>query len=94
MDSPLCYHLSKRTGRPVKMVMTYTEELMAGNPRHPTTISLRTGVTEEGKVVALKAKVVFDSGAYAGFKPVPTVNIRGASAAAGVYCTPHACIDS
>ena len=94
MDSPLCYHLSKRTGRPVKMVMTYTEELMAGNPRHPTTISLRTGVTEEGKVVALQAKVVFDSGAYAGFKPVPLVNIPGASAAAGVYGTPHVRIDA
>ena len=94
MDSPLCYHLSKRTGRPVKMVMTYTEELMAGNPRHPTTISLRTGVTAAGKVMALEAKVVFDSGAYAGFKPVPLVNIPGANAAAGVYGTPHVKIDA
>ena len=94
MDSPLCYHLSKRTGRPVKMVMTYTEELMAGNPRHPATISLRTGVTAKGKVVALEAKVVFDSGAYAGFKPVPLVNIPGANAAAGVYGTPHVKIDA
>jgi len=94
MDSPLCYHLSKRTGRPVKMVMTYTEELMAGNPRHPTTISLRTGVSAEGKVVARQARVVFDSGAYAGFKPVPLVNIPGANAAAGVYGTPHVRIDA
>ena len=94
MDSPLCYHLSKRTGRPVKMVMSYTEELMAGNPRHPATISLRTGVTSEGKVVALEARIVFDSGAYAGFKPVPLVNIPGANAAAGVYGTPHVRIDA
>ncbi|MEE8349123.1 MAG: xanthine dehydrogenase family protein molybdopterin-binding subunit [Acidobacteriota bacterium] len=94
MDSPLCYHLSKRTGRPVKMVMTYTEELMAGNPRHPTTISLRTGVTEKGKVVAFQARVVFDSGAYAGFKPVPLVNIPGANSAAGVYGTPNVTIDA
>ena len=94
MDSPLCYHLSKRTGRPVKMVMTYTEELMAGNPRHPATISLRTGVTDQGKVVAFQARVVFDSGAYAGFKPVPFVNIPGANSAAGVYGTPHVKIDA
>ena len=94
MDVPLCYHLAKRTGRPVKMVMTYTEELMAGNPRHPTTVFLRTGVTEEGKIVARQAKVVFNSGAYAAFKPVPTVNVPGAKDAAGVYGTPHIRIDA
>lgn len=94
MDAPLCYHLAKRTGRPVKMVMTYTEELMAGNPRHPTSIFLRTGVTEEGQIVARQAKVVFNSGAYAAFKPVHFVNIPGAKDAAGVYGTPHIRIDA
>ena len=94
MDAPLCYHLAKRTGRPVKMVMTYTEELMAGNPRHPTSVFLRTGVTEEGQIVARQAKVVFNSGAYAAFKPVPFVNIPGAKDAAGVYGTPHIRIDA
>ena len=34
MDLPLCYFLAQRTGRPVRMIMTYSEELMAGNPRH------------------------------------------------------------
>ena len=94
MDVPLCYHLAKRTGRPVKMVMTYTEELMAGNPRHPTSVVLRTGFTEEGRIVARQAKVVFNSGAYAAFKPVPFVNIPGAKDAAGVYGTPHVRIDA
>ena len=94
MDAPLCYHLAKRTGRPVKMVMTYTEELMAGNPRHPTSVFLRTGVTEKGQIVARQAKVVFNSGAYAAFKPVPFVNIPGAKDAAGVYGTPHIRIDA
>ena len=94
MDVPLCYHLAKRTGRPVKMVMTYTEELMAGNPRHPTSVVLRTGVTEEGRIVARQAKVVFNSGAYVAFKPFPFVNIPGAKDAAGVYGTPHIRIDA
>ena len=94
MDSPLCYHLARRTGRPVKMVMTYTEELMAGNPRHPTSVFLRTGVNEKGQIVARQAKVVFDSGAYAAFKPVFIVNIPGAKDAAGVYGTPHIRIDA
>jgi len=94
MDLPLCYHLARHTGRPVKMVMTYTEELMAGNPRHPTTIVLRTGVTREGTIVAREAKVIFNSGAYAAFKPTPVVNITGASQAAGAYGIPNIRIDA
>lgn len=94
MDVTLCYHLARRTGRPVKMVMSYTEELMAGNPRHPTTVHLRTGVTREGKIVAREARVIFNSGAYAAFKPTPIVNISGASQAAGAYGIPHVRIDA
>src|SRR5579885_3356067 len=44
MDSALCYFLARASGRPVKMVMSYTEELTAGNPRHSAHITLRTGV--------------------------------------------------
>jgi CO/xanthine dehydrogenase Mo-binding subunit len=94
MDLPLCYHLARRIGRPVKMVMTYTEELMAGNPRHPASIALRTGVTREGIIVAREARVIFNSGAYAAFKPTPVVNITGASQAAGAYRIPNIRIDA
>ena len=94
MDIPLCYFLAKRTGRPVKMVMTYTEELMAANPRHPSTITIRTGVTEEGKLSAQRVHAVFNSGAYGAFKPVPHVNLGGASNGAGAYFIPNVVIDS
>ncbi len=94
MDLPLCYHLTRRTGRPVKMIMTYTEELMAGNPRHPTTIHLRTGVSQDGRMVAREARVIFNSGAYAAFKPTPLVNISGANQAGGAYNIPHIKIDA
>ncbi len=30
----LCYALAKRSGRPVKLLIDYNEELVAGNPRH------------------------------------------------------------
>ena len=43
MDIPLCYYLAKASGRPVKMVMDYVQELMAGNPRHPATITIKDG---------------------------------------------------
>ncbi len=92
MDVPLCYYLSLHSGRPVKMVMDYIQELMAANPRHPATMTIRSGVKSDGTLVARQARVVFDSGAYGAFKP--TVYLRGADHLCGVYRIPHARIDS
>ena len=92
MDVPLCYFLSKRSGRPVKMVMDYIQELMAGNPRHPAVMTIKTGVMKDGIIIARQARAVFDSGAYGAFKP--TVYLRGADHLCGVYKVPHAKIDS
>jgi CO/xanthine dehydrogenase Mo-binding subunit len=36
----VCYLLSLRAGRPVKMVMDYSEEFIAGNPRHAAVIEV------------------------------------------------------
>src|SRR5262245_24465516 len=94
MDLPLAYHLARATGRPVKMVMRYAEELMAGNPRHPSVITLRTGVSRDGKIVARSVRALFNSGAYAAFKPAPSVSLGGASMGAGVYRIPNLLIES
>jgi carbon-monoxide dehydrogenase large subunit len=94
MDLPLAYHLARVTGRPVKMVMRYAEELMAGNPRHPAVITLRTGVTQDGRIVARRVRALFNGGAYAAFKPAPTVNLGGAGMGAGVYRIPNLLIES
>jgi carbon-monoxide dehydrogenase large subunit len=93
MDIPLAYFLAVRTGRPVRMVMDYVEEFTAGNPRHAAIIQLKTGVKREGTIVAHQARVLFNSGAYGGFKPVPTVNLGGASKAGGPYKIPHVHIE-
>ena len=87
MDSVVCYHLAAAAGRPVKMVMSYTEELSAGNPRHPAVITLRTGVDANGRIVARKAKLVFSCGAYSAFTPLHTVH--GSVHAAGPYRMPN-----
>jgi CO/xanthine dehydrogenase Mo-binding subunit len=94
MDIPLAYFLAVHSRRPVKMVMDYVEEFTAGNPRHAAIIQLKTGVKRDGTIVAHQAKVFFDSGAYGGFKPVPTVNLGGAVKAAGPYKIPHVHIES
>ena len=92
MDVPLSYYLSKYSGHPVKMVMDYIHELMAGNPRHPAVMTIKTGVMKDGTIVARQAKAVFDSGAYGAFKP--RAYLGGADHLCGVYRMPHARIDS
>jgi CO/xanthine dehydrogenase Mo-binding subunit len=94
MDLPLAYHLARVTGRPVKMLMRYAEELMAGNPRHPSVITMRTGVRNDGRIVARRVKALFNSGAYAAFKPAPSVNLGGTGMGAGVYRIPNLLIES
>ncbi|MCH8745070.1 MAG: xanthine dehydrogenase family protein molybdopterin-binding subunit [Chloroflexi bacterium] len=92
MDVPLCYYLALHSGKPVKMVMDYIQELMAGNPRHPGVITLRTGVKKDGRLWARQARVVFNSGAFGAFKP--RVHLRGADHSGGPYRIPHVRIDS
>lgn len=94
MDLPLAYHLARVTGRPVKMLMRYAEELMAGNPRHPSLITMRTGVTRDGRIIARRVKALFNSGAYAAFKPAPSVNLGGTAMGAGVYRIPNLLIEA
>ena len=68
IDLPIAYFLSQRTGRPVKIVMTYAEELSASNPAHPTVITVRSGVKRDGRIVARKLRAVHASGAYGALK--------------------------
>lgn len=83
MDVPAAYFLSKKSGQAVKMVMDYTEELTAGNPRHASIIKIKTGVKKSGAIVAHHIQFLFDSGAYASMKPAGY--LIGASTCAGPY---------
>ena len=94
MDIPLCYHLAKTTGRPVKMIMSYAEELSAANPRHASVIAIRTGVKKDGRLWARELKAVFNGGAYAGIKENVTCNLPGARHGNGCYFIPHSMVQS
>ena len=89
MDIPICYELAKATRRPVKMVMTYAEELVAGDPRHSSVIKIKSGVKKDGTLTARETEVIFNSGAYASFKPGDPPNLGGATFTNGVYHIPH-----
>lgn len=88
IDVPICYFLAERSGRPVKLVLDYSEELMAAAHRHPGRITLRTGVEEDGTLTAIEAKVVFGGGAYAAFKINPQVTVLGGRRLASYYRVP------
>ena len=81
MNVPLAYFLPLRSGRPVKIVMNYIDELMAGNPRHPSIITIKTGVKIDGRFWARETGVVFNGGAYGGYRG--SLNLRGGRQAGG-----------
>ena len=87
----LCYMLSKKSGRPVKFLVDYTEELIAGNPRHGATIKIKTGVKRNGLVIAQQMEYVFDSGAYGAYRPQGF--LVGAHEASGPYRIPNTHIE-
>jgi len=91
MDLAVVYLLSKNAGRPVKLVMDYEEEFVAGNPRHASIIHVKTGVKKDGTLVAHRMSFIFDSGAYGAFKPNAFLN--GPHLSAGPYNIPHVFIE-
>ena len=87
--NPAAYYLSKKTGRPVRFVKSYTEELMATTPRHSAVVQLRVGVKKDGRLWAWDGKTFYNGGAYGAFKPNPEGSMSGAYMVAGSYNIPN-----
>ena len=81
---PVCAELSRRCGRPVKMVMTREEEFLANHPCGGSVLELKTGVKKNGELVALRARLLFDTGAYGGAQ-----SGTGATLVQGPYRIPN-----
>ena len=79
MDIPLCLELSRRTGRPVQMTMSYAEELMAAAPRHASVTRVRVGVSRDGRLQAMDVHAIFNAGAYGAFRPSANFGARTAT---------------
>ncbi|MBX5493200.1 MAG: xanthine dehydrogenase family protein molybdopterin-binding subunit, partial [Chloroflexi bacterium] len=94
MDIPIAYFLARATGRPVRITMTYTEELMAANPRHGAVVRVKMGLDADARLVACQTQIYYNSGAYAAMKPSETVGLRGAEKGGGSYDIPHVQIDA
>ncbi|MBI4608344.1 MAG: xanthine dehydrogenase family protein molybdopterin-binding subunit [Candidatus Rokubacteria bacterium] len=78
--------LAWRTGRPVKMVWTRQESLLARAKRHPFRMRYRTGATRSGELVAQQIELLADAGAYAYLSAL--VLLYATVTAAGPYRVP------
>ena len=75
--------LALKSGRPVKIIYDRVEDMVATTKRHPSIVRHRTGLTRDGKLVAMDVDVILDGGAYSTLSGV--VLSRGCIHAAGPY---------
>jgi CO/xanthine dehydrogenase Mo-binding subunit len=66
LHEPLAAALAMQVRRPVRLVYTRQEDLLAGNPAPQTVVTLKLGAKRDGTLVALQARGIFDAGAYPG----------------------------
>ena len=79
--------LAWKAGRPVKIIYDRAEDMVATTKRHPSRTRHRTGVTKDGRIVAMDIDFVIDGGAYCTLSPV--VLSRGTIHATGPYFCPN-----
>jgi len=83
--------LALRTSRPVKMQYGREESFFGHVHRHPATVWMRHHATNEGKIVKIEARFVFDGGAYASTSAAVLIN--GVTHTQGPYKCPVAVVD-
>lgn len=85
---PAAAILSKKAGKPVKMVMNRIEEFDATGPTPGSNITVKIGAKNDGKVVAAEAVLKFEAGAFPG-SPV----MAGAMCIFAPYSFPNMQVD-
>jgi len=75
--------LSKKSGRPVRMIYDRKEDIEATTKRHPSVCEIKSGCDRDGRLRALSVRFLLDGGAYTTLSSV--VLSRGALHAAGAY---------
>jgi xanthine dehydrogenase molybdenum-binding subunit len=75
--------LALRTGRPVLLAISRRESIRFHTKRHPMTMTYTVGCDADGRLVAIRARIVGDTGAYA------SVGDKVLERAAGHACGPY-----
>lgn len=87
MIEPIASLLSKQTGKPVAIFNTRKEEFQYSSVRYPFVVGLKTGVKNDGTLLAREAKVIVDNGAYN--ERGPSTLSNAAMSFVYLYRTPH-----
>ena len=88
---PISAALSWMTRRPVKLQLSINESFKTVT-RHPARVTVKTGVTKDGKLIARDCQVYMDTGAYA--DAGPRVTQKAAYRALGPYRIPYAKVEA
>ncbi|HEY7560482.1 MAG TPA: molybdopterin cofactor-binding domain-containing protein, partial [Candidatus Binatia bacterium] len=88
---PITVALALKAGRPVRMVLS-REEVFYTITKHAASIRMKTGVKNDGTLVARECEIHLDTGAYAEIGP--RVAKKSGYTAAGPYKIPNLKIDS
>ena len=94
-DLTLQIHLgvaAQKFKRPIKMVYDRKESFLAHCKRHPITMHCKTAANKDGKLLAMKARIVGDTGAYASW----AINVlrKAGVHITGPYEIPNVWVDS
>ncbi|HJZ83552.1 MAG TPA: selenium-dependent xanthine dehydrogenase [Polyangia bacterium] len=84
--------LAHLTGRPVKLTLDREESIRIHPKRHPITMHYTVGCDKSGRLTAVKARMLGDSGAYASVGS--KVLERAAGHACGAYRVDHVDVES
>ncbi len=84
--------LALATGRPVRLTLSRAESLRFHAKRHPMWLEYTAGCDEEGRLTAVRARIVGDTGAYASVGD--KVLERAAGHACGGYAVPNVDVEA
>jgi CO/xanthine dehydrogenase Mo-binding subunit len=81
-----------KTRRPVRMIWSRQESILASTKGHPFVMRYRTGATNDGRIVAQDVDIIGDAGAYP--QKSARVLFYGAALSCGPYLTPNVSVRS
>ncbi|HBK79624.1 MAG TPA: xanthine dehydrogenase family protein molybdopterin-binding subunit [Nitrospinae bacterium] len=84
--------LSRKTGRSVRLTLTREEDTLTGNPRHAYSMHFRSGVNNDGRLIARQVRLVSNNGAYC--MSGPAVLGKSSYTCTGPYRIEHTEIES
>ena len=85
---PVALALSKKAGRPVKMVMDRDEVFRATGPTSAAKVWAKVGARRDGTITAMQGKLAFEAGAFKGSPMMP-----GVMAMYTPYDCPNICVE-